>query len=268
MKLVITESQYNKILSEQSSQPIKIDCRSYDKIDTICGKLKLTKQHGDIIIKNNRENAKKELMDKLDKFIDEIKKKEKGTNQIMSKFTETIESLKNQIVTYLDGYYPQAVYSSIGVQKPLDSKMIMYNLVKFIYDNTFQVWENSFVYKNAAKLYVTKKNINFIKKEAKFIWDLWLDKFGDLVDIHFVLNLTIPISRFEHELSKTSPICKKVIVTQDYGCNKLPKDKWFYPRMKYDTSYSFNESPTSQNTLKYLNSIYWTKVDGFLNELV
>lgn len=266
MKVIITESQYNKILSEQSSQPIKIDCRSYDNINKICGKLKLTKQHGDIIIKNNREKAKKELMDRLNKFIDEIK--EKDSSQIMDKFTETIESLKNQIVNYLDGYYPQAVYSTIGVQKPLDSKMIMNNLVKMIYDNTFQVWEKSFVYKNAAKLYVTKKNIDAIKKEAKHIWDLWLDKFGDLVEIHFVLNLGIPIRNFEGELNKTAPICKKVIVTQDYGCNKLPKDKWFYPRMNYDTGYSFNESPTSQNTLKYLNSVYWTKIDGFLNELV
>jgi hypothetical protein len=269
MKILISERQY-KLLTEQSSQPVKIGCHDYGSIPTYCGKLKLTKEHGDMIITQNRGKAKKDLINKLNNFIEKAKSEAGEYSKITDKFTEAITDSKNQIITYLDTYYPSAVYSTVGIQKPLDTNKIMSDLVKILYDSFISVWNDSFIMKNTAKVFVTKNNIKMVKKEAKNMWDEWIQKFANLIDFYFLFNLELPVRDLVRDLNKSSsvPVCKKVIITADTSCLKLPSNKWYYPKMTYGYEYAFTSNPLSNDTLKSVGSIYWPKVDTLLTSLV
>lgn len=269
MKIIITEEQLNILLNEQTNTGVvKLGCNDLDKIEEYCGSLKMTKEHGDIIIKNNREKAKKDLIEKLDGFIDSAKKETGEYKKITDKFTQSVERVKNKIVSQMDAYYPYAVYSSVGVQNPLDVNKIMDRLVGILYESFNEVWNDSGVIRTLASTFVTKKNIKNIKFEAKKNWDKWINKFATLMQNYFIMNLTSPGKRLAYDLSKIGPTCKKVIVIQDTNCKNLLRNEWYNPKMKYDWKFPLTTSPMEDTVQKNISNNYWSKIDGLLNSLV
>ena len=265
MKFLISERQ-SKLLVEES--PIKIGCHDYDLIPKYCGTLKLTKQHGDMIISKNRQSAKNNIINKLNTFIEEAKKETKEYKEITNKFTEAIEACKNDIITYLDNVYSNAVYTTVGVQPYFDTNKLMLALVKILSDSFNKVWNESFFIRNAAMLFVTKKNIKMVKESSKNVWYEWIQKFASLIDYYFLDNIYLPIRDLVTNLnkSKSLPVCKKVIVTADIYCNKLPSDKWYNPKIKYDDEFDIN--PSSDESIKNVSNVYWPKISAILDSLV
>lgn len=267
MKYIISERQY-KLLNEQSS-PIKIGCNDYDSIPKYCGQLKMTKEHGDMIISQYRQLAKTDLINHLNNFIASAKEKAGGEYKtITNKFVESGEIAKNEIIKYLDDKYPSAVYAAIGIQNRLDTNIIMTDLVKILYDSFYDVWNKSYIMRNAAGFFVTKKNIKNIKDESKDMWDRWLDNFISIIDFYFVFNVDLRLRDFAYNLNQKAPLCKQVIITADTGCNKLPSNKWYNPKMQYKWGYSLTSEPFSNETVNNINNIYWTKISSLLDDLV
>lgn len=267
MKIIISERQY-KLLNEESL-PIKIDCHDYDSIPKYCEQLKMTKQHGDIIISQYRQLAKTYLINNLNDYIASVKEKAGGEYKtITNKFVESGELAKNEIIKYLDSKYPIAVYASVGIQNRLDTNIIMTDLVKILYDSFYDVWNKSYFMRKSAEVFVTKKNIKKIKDESKDMWDLWLDEFIGIIDFYFGDSLYDYLSDFVENLEKNSIACKKVIITADKNCNKLPQNKWYYPKMRYKWFYSLTSAPFSNENVNNINNIYWTKISSLLDELV
>lgn len=269
MKIIITEEQLRTLLTEQTNTSIvKLGCNALDKVGEYCGSLKMTKEHGDIIIKNNREKAKKDLIERLDLFIASAKKESGEYKKITDKFTQAVEKVKSKIISQMDAYYPYAVYSSVGVQNPLDTNKIMDRLLGILYESFNEVWNESGMMRTLASTFVTKKNIKNVKLEAKNIWDKWINKFGNLMQIYFVMNLTLPGRKLTHELSKNATTCKKVIITQTDTCKDLPRNEWYNPKMTYSWEFPLTKSPSDSSVINSVSSNYWTKIEGLLNSLV
>ena len=265
MKIIISESQYNWLLSEQSS-PVRIGCRDYDKIGQLCTTLVFPKTEADKLIAKFNPNADKEASEQIDKWIQKITSMggEEG-KRIAQKFSEAIASTKGQIQKVLSKYYSQAMYASCGLGPKLNASAIIMEICGVIYSQFIKLWNDSFFYRNAARLAITANNIKQAQSEGKEILSTVINEISSFVDFHFLDTTSFHVQNRVYELEKTSPKCTKVIVTQDKGCNNLPKQQWYNPKQKYKNI----DSPTiTKNDKQLAMNTYSPKLVAFLNNLV
>ena len=74
MKIIITESQYKFLLSEQGA-PIKIGCHDYDKIGTFCTTLVFPKTEADKLIVKYKPVADKGALESINSLIQKLFRK-------------------------------------------------------------------------------------------------------------------------------------------------------------------------------------------------
>ncbi len=265
MKFLISESQYKWLVNEQSS-PIKIGCHDYDKIGQLCTTLVFPKSEADKLISKFKPNADKEASETINKLVQSLTSMggEEG-KRIAQKFSEAITSTKGQIQKILTKYYSQAMYASCGLGPKLNSSVIILEICGIIYSQFIKSWNDSFFMRNAASLAITANNIKQVQAEGKEILSKVIYEISNTVDFYFWDSTWYPVEDRVYELEKTSPKCTKVIVTQDKGCNNLPKEKWYYPKQKYKNI----DVPTiNKNAEKLAMNTYSPKLVAFLNNLV
>jgi hypothetical protein len=265
MKFLISESQYNWLLSEQSS-PVRIGCRDYDKIGQLCTTLVFPKAEADKLIAKFKPNADKEASEQINKLVQSLTSMggEEG-ERIAQKFSEAIASTKGQIQKILTKYYSQAMYASCGLGPKLNASSIILEICGVIYSQFIKSWNDSFFMRNAARLAITANNIKQVQSEGKKILSTVISEISNTVDFYFQDSTSFHVQDRVYELEKTSPKCTKVIVTQDKGCNNLPKQQWYNPKQKYKNI----DSPTiTKNAEQLAMNTYSPKLVAFLNNLV
>lgn len=265
MKFLISESQYKWLINEQSS-PVRIGCRDYDKIGELCTTLVFPKSEADKLISKFKPNADKEASENINKLVQSLTSMggEEG-ERIAQKFSEAITSTKGQIQKILTKYYSQAMYASCGLGPKLNASAIILEICGVIYSQFIKSWNDSFFMRNAASLAITANNIKQVQAEGKEILSKVINEISNTVDFYFSDSTSFHVQDRVYELEKTSPKCTKVIVTQDKGCNNLPKEKWYNPKQKYKNI----DSPTiTKNAEQLAMNTYSPKLVAFLNNLV
>jgi len=268
MKYIITEQQYKTLLNEQNNV-VKIGCRDYALIPKYCETLRLSKQEADQIITANIGNANKELSDRLEKLSQElISVGGSEGKKIAKKFSSAIKNAKLGITQIISKYYSQAIYSSAGLSGMINMSQVLLEICDVLYSEFLKTWNDSFIERNAAKLFVTKKNISTIQEEAKDIWNQIVDEVSNGVEIYFDQSAYWVVSDYVKEKEKSTPTkCEQVKIIQDRGCNKpFPKEKWYSPNKTYKL-----ETPTPGgrvDTTSVVTRTYLPKINEFLNKLV
>ena len=271
MKKVIrlTESDLvrivNRIVNEQKSNlPIKITCRDYDKIKTYCESLKPSPNEVKSLIEKNRDRANKLLLEKINNFSKEIINMggEDG-KKIAEKFSSAIETSKINMFNYLSKYYPQCIYASAGLNRPIDLSQIVLGISDILYKEFIKTWNESAIEKNLVKFLITKKNINQIQSNDKNIWQECVSKIESFCEFYFLdSGYDIVNNFYTNKIGSTK--CNEIIVIEDKGCNKLPKEKQYVPQKTYKLGY-----PVSSGDGTKLASItYLPKLKEFLNNMV
>ena len=266
MKIKITESQYKFLLSEQNT-PKKIGCRDYDSIEKFCTTLVFPKSECDMLIAKHKPTADKKALNLINSLEKELLTMGGKEGQGIAKtFSSSINKTKSQIFKILTPYYTQSMYASCGLGPLVNVQKIILDICGLIYSNFIKEWNDSYVYKNIARVAVTKSNINKYQLASKDILIEIINSIYNMVDDYF-LNSGLIVSDYVYEKEKTTPKCSNVIIVQTKGCDPLPKAKWYSPNQKYKnigiSTPSAKTSPESQAINTYL-----PKLTAFLNELV
>jgi len=264
MKYIISESQYNWLLSEQTS-PIKIGCQNYNKIGELCTTLVFPKAEADKLIAKFKPNADKEASEQIDNLIQKITSMggEEG-KRIAQKFSEAIASTKGQIQKVLSKYYSQVMYASCGLGSSVNSTTVLLEICGIIYSQFIKSWNDNFFMRNAASLAITSNNIKQVQDKGRNILFQVIDTISRTVLFYFLYSVKLPVQHRVSELQKTTPKCTKVIVTQTAECANLPKQKWYNPPQEYKNIGSGYTNPDE----KLAMSTYSPKLVAFLNNLV
>lgn len=267
MKYIVTEQQYKTLLNEQNNV-VKIGCRDYDLIPKYCETLRLSKQEADQIITANIGNANKELSDRLETLSQELLSVGGSEGKkIAKKFSSAIKNAKLGITQIISKYYAQAIYASAGLSGIINMSQVLLEICNVLYSEFLKTWNDSFIERNAAKLFVTKKNISKIQEEAKDIWNQIVDEVSSNVSTYFDQSGYLAVSDYAKEKEKSTPKCEQIKIIQDEGCNKpFPKEKWYSPNKTYKV-----EMPTPGgrvDTTSVATRTYLPKINEFLNKLV
>ena len=267
MKYIITEQQYKTILNEQNSV-VKIGCRDYGLIPKYCETLRLSKQEADQIITANVANDNKKLSDNLEKLSQELLSVGGSEGKKMAKkFSSAIKNAKLGITQIISKYYAQAIYASAGLSGVINISQVLLEICNVLYSEFLKTWNDSFIERNAAKLFVTKKNIPMIQEAAKDIWNQVVKEVSDNVEFYFDDSAYFVVNDYVKEKEKSTPKCEQVKIIQDQGCNKpFPKEKWYSPNKTYKLGYP---SPSGRvDTTSVATRTYLPKINEFLNTLV
>jgi hypothetical protein len=273
MKIIITESQY-KLLNEQlgksiinEDSPISLGCHDIDKVDTYCGNLKLDKKELDTIISQNQTKAISSLNLKIDEFIKELVELGGDDAKILTKkFSSSIQKLKPSIIKTISQYYPQAVYASGKLSKPINHSLILSTIIGMIYDEFIKIWGKSWVEKQGAKYIVDKDNIENIKRQAKDIWYKISEKFRWVIESFYENWGYFPVEDLVVIKNKVTEKCTSVILTHDKMCNKLKVP--VHPNKKYITDYPFLTARSSEKEFSMTDDKYISLIYKLLDELV
>jgi len=270
MKIIITESQYQKILLEQSA-PVKIGCHDYEKINTLCSTLVFPKVEADKLITKYRPIADKNVLGDINSLSQELMSMggEEG-KKIAEKFSSSINNLKPEIVKILSQYYSQAVYASCGLGPQVNISQIILQVCGIIYTNFIKVWNENWLYRNIANVAIDQSNIKQVQLYGKEILNTVIDKISVMVDNYYSFNTNSAyniVTDRVYQMEKTAPKCSNVIVIQDKGCNPLPRNKWYNPNQKYKNIGS-PTPPASVNYESLAKKTYSPKLVAFLNGLV
>ena len=264
MKFLISESQYNWLLSEQTT-PIKIGCQNYNKIGQLCSTLVFPKAEADKLIAKSKPNADKEASEQIDNLIKKITSMggDEG-ERIAQKFSEAITSTKPAIQKVLSKYYSQAMYGACGLGSSVNSTTVLLEICGIIYSQFIKSWNDNFFMRNAASLAITSNNIKQVQNKGRNILGQVIDVMSRTVLFYFLYSVNLPVQHRVSELQKTSPKCTKVIVTQTEECTNLPKQKWYNPPQEYK---NIGSGYTDADE-KLAMSTYSPKLVAFLNNLV
>lgn len=269
MRILITEEQYRRLMTEQKVGQVKITGGYHDLIPEHCKVLRLSKSDGDNIIGKNREIYGKiidEQFEYLKRKIMDIRTGYKKDDSMINKFKPIIDNItveiKKDIRLEMNKYYSQLVYSSIGLLKPIEIESIVSNISNIIFNGIMKQYESSFMVKNLGKLSIGKDNIEKSKEIARNI----VKEFEDIV-IYFVkqvfedfVDLDV-IYKYKKEKEKTSPICDKVLIVQDENFKNVTP---YSPRQTYKDFEYMN-----YNTLKVdIVSTILPKINNVLDSLV
>ena len=272
MKIIITKSQY-KTLNEQltkpiiNNNPISVGCRDMGKVDTYCGSLKLDKNELDTIISQNQTKAISGLNLKIDEFINDLVEiGGEDAKIITKKFSSSIKTLKPNIIKIISQYYPQAVYATGKLSKPINISLILPTIVGQIYDEFIRVWGKSWVEKKAAKFLVNKDNIENIKSHAKDAWDKITNEISIFIEFFYLEYAYNMVNDLVYIKNKTTEKCTSVILTHDKMCNKLKKP--IHPNKKYITEYPISDYKSNKKELSIMDDKYISIIYKLLDELV
>ena len=267
MKYVITESQYQKILLEQSA-PVKIGCHDYDKINTLCSTLVFPKVEADKLISKYKPIADKNALEEVNSLSQELMSMggEEG-KKISEKFSSSINNSKSEIVKILSQYYSQAVYASCGLGAQVNISQIILQICGIIYTNFIKAWNENWLYRNIANAAIDQSNIKQVQSYGKEILDTVIDKISEMVDWYYLDSAFNFVDERVYQMEKTTPKCSNVIIVQDKGCNALPKAKWYNPNQKYK-NIGLATPPASVNYESLAKKTYSPKLVAFLNGLV
>ena len=253
VKRILTEQQVTK-------QPIKIGCRDYDKIEKYCTNIKFSKSEVDSIGRTNTSQVNQRLLEKIDNMSNSIKKIGGEDNKVLAeRFSKSINSAKKDIVKILSKYYYTGLYSLTGQGWKINKSTLTLEIMNIIYSLFLKGWNSSIVDRNVAKYYVDEKNIEKVQKVGKDLLENLLIEIESIVDFYFSDLSAFVID--DYTRSKSTPKCTDVIITQDRGCNDLPKEKWYSPNKKYITTYQiYGDYKSAFNTYspiltKFLNSL-------------
>ncbi len=186
MKIIITESQYQKILLEQSA-PVKIDCQDYDKINTLCSTLVFPKAEADKLIAKYKPEASKKALEKINSLSQKLLSMggEEG-KPISEKFSSAINNSKTEIVKILTQYYPQSVYASCGLGPKINTATIISQICGIIYSNFIKEWNSNWVMRNLANLSITSDNIKEIQLKGKEILNNIINSISQIVNFYYI----------------------------------------------------------------------------------
>ena len=267
MKIIITESQHQKILLEQSA-PVKIGCHDYEKINTLCSTLVFPKVEADKLIAKYKPIADKNALEEVNSLSQELMSMggEDG-KKIAEKFSSSINNSKTEIVKILSQYYSQAVYASCGLGPQVNISQIILQVCGVIYSNFIKAWNENWFYRNIANAAIDQTNIKQVQSYGKEILDTVINKISEMVDSYYMFSASDIVFDRVSQMEKTTPKCSSVIVIQDKGCNPLPKNKWYNPNQKYK-NIGFATPSASVNYDSLAKKTYSPKLVAFLNTLV
>ena len=266
MKYIITEQQYDFILNEQS-EIVKIGCHDYDSIPQYCQSLRLSKGESDQIITANRDNANKELSNSLNALSQELLSLGgKEGERVAKKFSSAIKNAKIGITQVLSKYYSQSIYASSGLSKEINMPQVLLEVCNILYSEFLKAWDSSFIEKNAAKLFVTNKNISIIQKEAEDIWYQIVNQIQSNIEYYFIDSGYSVVDDYVRQKQKSAPKCDNVKIIQDEGCKKFPKEKWYSPNKTYKIVLPIPSGRV--NSTELATRTYLPKLKLFLNQLV
>lgn len=273
MRILITEEQYRRLMTEQKVGQIKITSKNYNQLNDILGQhckvLRLSKSDGDYIISKNRELYNTTLEKRLTELQESLKGIKlqgfKNDNPVVKNFVSSIlnEDIKKGIRVEMSRYYTQLIYSYIGLNKPINVNLIIANINNIMINGILSQYESSFVLKNLAKVFITKDNIALIKEKSAEAIEKLLLEIEDFVYMTFddFINSNV-ISNYKREKEKTSPICDKVLITVDKFYNSVTP---YSPKQTYkEFDYT---SPITQKT-NQLSTSYLPKINNVLDSLV
>lgn len=273
MKKIIklTESDLIEIVRQviNESSPILLGCHDYGKIKPYCHTLRLTKGELDTIISQNQPKTKNYLNNEIDVFIKDLIEMGGDKAKIMAKkFSSTIQKLKPSIIDEITKYYSQAVYASGDLQKPtINVGSILTTIVEMIYNEFIKIWNNSWLERQGAKLYVDEDNIDYVKNETRDIWNNITNKFGWLIDGFFSEMAYDPVYDLVGKKNKTTTEkCTSVILTHNEYCDKLKKP--VNPYKQYDTGYPVLNAKETGKVTTLMDRKYLPLIFKLLDELV
>jgi hypothetical protein len=160
-------------------------------------------------------------------------------------------------------YYTQLIYSSIGLNKPIDVNLIITNINNIMINGILSQYESSFVLKNLAKVFITRDNIALIKEKFAEAIEKLLLEIEDFVYMTFddFINSNV-ISNYKRDKEKSTPICDKVLILVDKNYNNI---KPYSPRQGYkEFDYTL---PITKKT-NQLSTSYLPKINNVLDGLV
>jgi hypothetical protein len=249
------------------SNPIRLGCHDMDMVKKYCESLSLKKEDLDKIISQNRVKLISDLGVEIDKFIKQLITMGGNDSKIIAdKFSTSIQKLKPSIIKVISQYYEQSVYASGNLSKPVDIFPILSSVVKMIYDEFIKIWNNNWMEKQTAKLFVTKKNIDDIKMNAKNIWYDIVNKFYDIVDNIYSIWAYNPVMNLIELKNKSTEKCTSVVLTHDKGCNKLTTP--IYPNKTYVSGYPTVNATIGSEQINTISKQYLPIINKLLDELV
>jgi hypothetical protein len=277
MELIITESQYKFLFTEQSA-PVKIGCRDYDKIGTLCSSLSFPKAEADKLITKYKPNADKGASIRIDKLVQTIssmggkegkkfaeKSSEEG-KKFAEKFSESITISKPQIIKVLTAYYPQSIYACCGLGPKINMSPIILKVCGIIYNQFMKSWNDDFFGRQVVSYLITSDNIKKVQSQAKDIFDTVINEIESTINFYFS-DVAYSVNNSVSQMEKTTPKCSKVIITQDKECNPIPKSEWYSPNQKYK-NIDVAVLPATTNPSQLTRKTYSPKISAFLNSLV
>ena len=153
---------------------------------------------------------------------------------LLNKNHQPIKNAKLGITQIISKYYAQAIYASAGLSGVINISQVLLEICNVLYSEFLKTWNDSFIERNAAKLFVTKKNIPMIQEAAKDIWNQVVKEVSDNVEFYFDDSAYFVVNDYVKEKEKSTPKCEQVKIIQDQGCNKpFPKEKWYSPNKTY-----------------------------------
>jgi len=266
MELIITESQYKFLFTEQSA-PVKIGCRDYDKIGTLCPSLSFPKAEADKLITKYKPNADKGASIRIDKLVQTISSMGgKEGKKFAEKFSESITISKPQIIKVLTAYYPQSIYACCGLGPKINMSPIILKVCGIIYNQFMKSWKDDFIGRQVVSYLITSDNIKKVQSQAKDIFDTVINEIESTIDFYFS-DVSYSVSKSVSQMEKTTPKCSKVIITQDKECKPIPKSEWYSPNQKYK-NIDVAVLPATTNPSQLTRKTYSPKISAFLNSLV
>lgn len=163
MNILVTESQYNRVvLTEQG---------------TDCPKRKVTKSVIDSVLPSFKIDLKSRI-EKMKSGLLEDVSTDKASHK---KLVEFFNSVLDENFNLLYNIGVRSNYARFGVTGPYDQTTDVKTLVNNITNKMISTLESNFIYNNLLKVYITKGNINQVKKQLSDVLEMSFRKLNRLI---------------------------------------------------------------------------------------